>query len=122
MTRSSPSRSPEDDPELVLWKRQCRAEFKQAFHEAVAKLETRERNLLRMHLLDGLSIDRIGRFYRVHRATAFRWIGRARENVWRETRRLVSLRMQLTPSDCDRALQTVRSQLDLSIERALQPG
>ena len=41
--------------------------------EAFAALESRERNLLRYALGDGLSVDAIGTLYRVHRATAARW-------------------------------------------------
>jgi RNA polymerase sigma-70 factor (ECF subfamily) len=93
--------------------------MKRAFHLAVAELEPRERNLLRMHLLDGLSIDQIGVFYRIHRATAFRWVAKARERVWDETRNRLREKLRLSPSEYDSILHQVRSQLDLSIERVL---
>ncbi len=111
--------SPDDDPELFLIKKRYRSEFRTSFHNAVTILNARERTLLRMHLLDGLTIDRIGGVYGVHRATAFRWIAKAREKVWAETQRLVQLKLQLSVSEYGRVLEQVRSQLDLSIERAL---
>lgn len=111
--------SPDDDPEVCLMKRRYRGEFKGAFHSAVALLNSRERTLLRLHLLDGLTIDRIGGVYGVHRSTAFRWIAKAREKVWSQTQSAVRATLQLSPSEYESVLGQVRSQLDLSIERAL---
>lgn len=113
---------PHDDPELALMKRTYRAELKIAFREAVESLEVRERNLLRMHLLDGLSIDRVGALYRVNRTTAYRWIAKAREKVWQKTQKILSAKLELRPSEVRSIVRQVQSQLDLSIERALGEG
>ncbi len=55
------------------------AEFTAAMKESFAALTVEQRNLLRQSFLDGLSIDALARLYDVHRATAARRVGAARE-------------------------------------------
>ena len=107
------------DPGLALIRAQSAREVKRAFEEAVAALTTRERNLLRQHLLDGLTIDELGGLYRVHRATAARWVASAREAVWTSTQRALRERLALSPSEVDSLLGAVREWIDLSLERVL---
>ena len=79
--------SPADDPELALLKARHSAAYADALRAAMASLSAKERNLMRMHFVDGLSIDRIGVAYQVHRATAARWIEALRERLLAETYR-----------------------------------
>lgn len=109
-----------DDPELMLLKRRFQAELKNAFEEAAAGLDARSRNLLRQHLLDGLSIDQLGALHRVHRATVARWVAQARESVWSATRKAITRRLQITPQELKALLSEIRSQLDLSLSRVLE--
>src|SRR5690606_23198124 len=48
--------------------------LERAVSEAVRDLPSRERNVLRMHLLGRCDVDQIGRAYSVRRATAARWL------------------------------------------------
>ncbi|MBL8952939.1 MAG: hypothetical protein JNK82_19335 [Myxococcaceae bacterium] len=52
-----------------------------ALIEATAALTPRERTLLKLHLVQGVSADALAKMYRVHRATTTRWIADAREKV-----------------------------------------
>jgi len=108
-----------NDPELELLKRQYRAAFAAAFHDAVGALEPRLRTVLRMSFLEDLSIDEIGATYAVHRATAARWITRASEVLFEETQRLLGERLALTPTELGRMTALVRSQLDVSVSQLL---
>lgn len=110
-----------DDPELAAMKTRARSEFKAAFHEALASLTPRERNLLRYQILDGLGIDQIGELYGVHRATAARWLVTARELLGKRLRRALHARLQITPSEVASLERLVESQLDLSLHRVLAP-
>jgi RNA polymerase sigma-70 factor, ECF subfamily len=112
-----------DSPELRLLKEGCRAELRAAFATALAGLAPRARTLLRQHYLDGLTVDVLGRLYRVHRATAARWVDAARADVLREVRRHLRLTLGLGPDALESAVALVRSQLDLSLARLLRhPG
>jgi RNA polymerase sigma-70 factor (ECF subfamily) len=109
----------DDDPEVGYLKRLYRAEFKQAFTAAVAGLSDRERLVLRQHALDGLSIDQLAAFYRVHRATTARWIEAAREAVLDGTRRELVKRLQLSRSELDSIMRLIGSQLEVSLPKLL---
>lgn len=111
----------EEDPELGHIRQLYRSEFATAFEEAMGTLESRERNLLRMQLLDGLNIDQMGAIYRVHRATVARWIARARDRLRDETQRRLVLKLRISDTQLQSLMAVVRSHIDLSIERFLAP-
>src|SRR5262249_41683920 len=75
------------------FKRVYRREFELAFREAVQSLSDRERILVRQHFLDGVSVNDLGRLYRVHRATAGRWLERARDALLAATRARLMARL-----------------------------
>jgi RNA polymerase sigma-70 factor (ECF subfamily) len=108
------------DPEVALIQGRYREEFRAAFSEALSALSSRERNVLRLSSLDGLSIDEIGRLFQVHRATAARWLTRSREFLLDETRRRLAERLQLGSREADSLIGALRSQLDVSIHRLLR--
>lgn len=108
------------DPELALIRTRSASVVKRAFEAAIAAATVRERNLLRQHLLDGLSIDELARLYHVHRATAARWLASAREDVWDRTQRTLRDSLSLTPSELASLLGEVRDWIDLSLERVLR--
>ncbi|CAN5241875.1 hypothetical protein BH11MYX1_BH11MYX1_55570 [soil metagenome] len=108
-----------NDPELELLKRQYSEAFAAAFHDSVALLEPRLRTVMRMSFVEGLSIDDIGATYAVHRATAARWIQRACEELFEQTRKLLTDRLALTPTELDRMTSLMRSQLDVSVSQLL---
>jgi RNA polymerase sigma-70 factor (ECF subfamily) len=110
----------DDDPELGYLKRVYRAEFKAAFAAAVDALPDRERLVLRQNMLDGLSIDELAGFYRVHRATTARWIEAARKAVLEGTRKQLVARLQLSRSELDSIMRLIASNLDVSLPAALR--
>ena len=108
-----------EDPELAYLRSRYQSEFKEAFASALLQLKSEQRNLLRLHLIDGLNIDKIGVMFQIHRATAARWLHSAREAVFTETRRLLQQRLRLSPAEFDSLVRVLRSQLDLSVTRLL---
>lgn len=111
---------PGDDPELAYLKTTYRAEFNAAFAQALTSLAPRQRNVLRLKYLDGLSIDQLGALYGVHRATAARWALSAQEALLAETRRLLTERLRLTHSQLDSVLRLISSQIDVNLSRLLR--
>ena len=108
-----------DDPEIAHLKDRYRDELRTAIGDAIAALDARDRLLLKYHYVDGISIDRIGGLYGVHRATAARWLGAAREALSVATHRLLGARLGVTASQLRSIARLVESQLDLSIRRLL---
>jgi len=111
----------EHDPELLLARLHVRKAFKSAFEASIASIDREERTVLRMHFVDGLTIDEIGRAYGVHRATAARWLASGREKIASLTRKHLRRSLKLErESDLDTMLRLVDSQLDLSLGRVLE--
>lgn len=109
------------NPELDYAKGMYREEFKRAFEAALKGLPDRERTLLRQHYIDGLTIDEIGRLYRVHRSTAARLLVRARTRVLEATRAQMMCQLDVQSKDLDSIMRMIRSQIDISLH-VLQRG
>jgi RNA polymerase sigma-70 factor (ECF subfamily) len=89
--------------------------FQTAFRAALATLTPRDRVLLRMNVLDGLTIDQIGALQGVHRATAARWVDRARETLSRQIRREFMKKLGADPFEAEELLQWMQSRIELSL-------
>ncbi len=105
------------DVGLELGRASYRAAFREAFAAAVAGLEPRERNLLRMHLLGGVPLEQLASIYGVHRATIVRWLASARKALLDATRRGVKARLALRSDELDSLMASAQSRLDVSVER-----
>jgi len=114
--------APDADLEMDYMKAVYRTAFADAFYAALDGLAPRDRLMLRYSVLDGLSIDRIAAAYGVHRATAARWVARARQQLVASTRARLIRAEGLTDSEFDSVTRLIRSQLDLSIRRRLADG
>lgn len=95
------------------------AELKRAIHDAFAALEVRQRNLLRQHILDELTIDDLAGLYRVHRATCARWLADARADLGRHTRKRLVAALGVAHHEVDSLLRFLDSDIELSISRIL---
>jgi RNA polymerase sigma-70 factor (ECF subfamily) len=109
----------EPDAELRIWVERYRDEVKSAFRESFAALSVSERNLLRWHHLDGLTIDELAAMKRIHRSTVARRIARCCELLATNTHARLVARLGMPASQIDSVMRLVRSQLELSIERWL---
>lgn len=111
---------PDVDPELQFLKSEYRNEFKLAFERAARSLTSQERNLLRQHLVAGLTVDQLGKLYNIHRATAARRVAKAREALLNATRHELIEHLKLSDSEFDSIMELIRSRLDLSMPRLLR--
>jgi RNA polymerase sigma-70 factor (ECF subfamily) len=111
--------APEQDPELGYLRARYQRELAEALAAAIAATPERERALLRLAVLHGLGIDGIGRLYGVHRATAARWLARARAGILERTRAELAHRVGVAATDVDSIIRLVQSRLDVSVARIL---
>jgi RNA polymerase sigma-70 factor (ECF subfamily) len=105
--------------ELSLIKAQYREAFVAGFTASVAKLDRRDRNLLRLHLLGGVTLEQLAQMYGVHRATVVRWLAAARSALFDATREHVASKLGAPPDELDEMFDLVRSRVELSVERLL---
>lgn len=107
------------DPELAALKRTYRAQFKDAFARALSELTPKRRNVLRLELLDRLTIDAIARLYDVHVATISRWRADTRQRLLATTRRIFQLDHAVDREEFESIMRLIGSQLDVSLPRLL---
>jgi len=107
------------DPALLHLKARYAAEVAAAFREAIAGLTARQRTLLRLHHLDGLTVDDLAKMYDVHRATAARWVAAARDAVFEDTRERLQRVVGLDDAEAVSVVRLVQSQLAQSLRRLL---
>jgi RNA polymerase sigma-70 factor (ECF subfamily) len=107
------------DGELHGMKEAYSAAFRVAFKAALSSLEPSERNLLRQHYLDGLTMEHIGSLHGVHRVTVHRWIDRARATLAERTRSNMAGALGLRDAEVKSVLRLIQSRLDVSLRSQL---
>lgn len=103
--------------EHLLQREEARMHFKAAFACAVEALSARDRQMLRLAFVDGLTIDDLGELYAVHRTTAFRWLQRASERLSSGLRSILRESLKMSDAEYDRWCESLRSGLELSLKR-----
>jgi RNA polymerase sigma-70 factor, ECF subfamily len=109
-----------ENQELAYLKRVYQREFKIVFHDILAAMSPRERNLLRSYVLHELSYEQIGALYRIHRTTASRWLQRIQDKLFQETKKALMKRLRVKPAEFDSIMLMVMSQFDASLRRVLK--
>jgi RNA polymerase sigma-70 factor (ECF subfamily) len=108
------------DPILEKLKNEYRNEFASALRDAVADLSPEDRILLRQQIVDEMSIDEVGAAYGVHRATAARWLNRARGALVGTTHKRLAERLKMPVDQVESVIRLVQSRLDASVIRYLR--
>ena len=109
--------APNDDPDLAYLKRLYGKEVAVAVEKAAADLRPEERNVLREHYAQGLTIDQIGAVHGIHRATAARRVQRARDALLERARGLLAERLGVSDAEIDSIMRLVQSEIQISVQR-----
>ncbi|WNG14894.1 sigma-70 family RNA polymerase sigma factor [Cystobacter fuscus] len=104
-----------DNPEREVLRADSSEAFSLALRAALAALPERERALLRMHHLHGLTMDRLATMYGESRSSIARHVAQARERLLRLTRHELAARLKLEGRELESLLGLVRSRLDLNL-------
>jgi RNA polymerase sigma-70 factor (ECF subfamily) len=83
-------------------------------------LSARDQHLLRLHYLEGMRAEELGRIFNTHRTTVWRWLTQCREQLLQATRQ--ELAKTVKDSELSSLMNAVHSQLDVSISRVLKAG
>jgi RNA polymerase sigma-70 factor (ECF subfamily) len=108
------------EPELEYLRERYKDQFANAVRDALAALPARERALLRLHLGERASVDKLAAIYHVGRSTAARWLAAARARLVEETRSRLCERLRLTDSEYRSLAALVRSDVEVSVVRLLE--
>jgi len=104
-----------DDPERDLLKEDSRQALATALRSALAAMPERERALLRLHHIHGLTMDRLSTMYGEPRSSVARRVMQARERLLKLTRGALASQLKLEGSELESLLGLVNSRLDLSL-------
>ncbi len=107
------------DLELEILKGKYKEVFRRVFLEAVDALAPGTRLLLKLHYLDRLSMDEVGKVLGVHRLTVLRRLERARQELAESTKERLEVELRLEPTDVESLLRLIQSRLDMSLAHAL---
>jgi RNA polymerase sigma-70 factor (ECF subfamily) len=106
-------------PERDHLRRRYGPEFKAAVESALAGLSPKERNYLRLHFVEGLTLEQIGAMEGAHKSSVSRWLSRARQTVGVQVRDLLGQRLKLSAEELDSLMGLLQSELELSLMRVL---
>jgi RNA polymerase sigma-70 factor (ECF subfamily) len=115
----APSSPPSVDPTVLVAKQRYRGELESALAALLQALPERERSVLRLHLLEDVSIEQIARMHNVHRVTVARWIWSAGDELLEGLHDHFRTRFGMSSSACDSVVRAVQSQLALDLTRLL---
>jgi RNA polymerase sigma-70 factor (ECF subfamily) len=107
-------------PEVQAVKGRYRERMQTALRQVLSTMDDREKTLLRLHFLDGASVEAIGRIYGVHRATAARWLVALRKQILRRVREALALPAGSTSSELRSLLRLLEGEIELSLRRLLE--
>jgi RNA polymerase sigma-70 factor (ECF subfamily) len=103
------------DPELQYVRARYQAAFASALADALGGLEAAERNLLRLHFVEGLTVDGLAPIYGIHRATAARRLAEARDRLLASTRAHLHEALGISGRELDSLLALVRSWIEINL-------
>lgn len=111
--------APGNSPEFDVIHGRYREPLRDAFTAAFTALSSHERNLLRLHYLEGVTLAQIGCQYGLHRTTVARHLEQARLVLFDGMRQGAAQQLKLSREEFEQLIALLRSQLDVSIRRLL---
>jgi RNA polymerase sigma-70 factor (ECF subfamily) len=117
---AAPPASGSTHPEIAFLKDRYRGDFEQALKESLARLPERQRTLLRLHIVNGVSVEKIGQMFAVSQPTASRWLAAARETLLADIKATLGNRLGASSQELASLAGMVASRLDLSLSMLLR--
>jgi RNA polymerase sigma-70 factor, ECF subfamily len=117
---AEPPVSGQTHPEMAFLKDRYRGDFEQALKDSLARLPERQRTLLRLHLVNGVRVEKIGQMFAVSQPTASRWLAAARETLLEDIKATLGNRLGASSQELASLAGMVASRLDLSLSMLLR--
>jgi RNA polymerase sigma-70 factor, ECF subfamily len=117
---AEPAANGNTHPETAFVKERYRGDFEQALKDSLARLPERERTLLRLHIVNGVSVEKIGQMFAVSQPTASRWLAAARATLLDDIKATLGSRLGASSQELASLAGMVASRLDLSLSMLLR--
>jgi RNA polymerase sigma-70 factor len=106
-------------PDMDVIRKRHQPDLRKAMQEAFALLSADDSYLLRLYYVDKLSMYKLAELLKVSQPTISRRLADAREQVYKETRRLLQQRLGLSQPDFQSLMKLIDSQFDVRISQLL---
>jgi RNA polymerase sigma-70 factor (ECF subfamily) len=106
---------PDNDTSALMMKVEYKRELEAALRDLVTTLSARDRAVLRLHVVEGASIEKIAAIYAVHRVTVARWVWNAGEALLEGLRARFKEKFGIVPREFDSMARLARSQLSIDL-------
>ncbi|QDF07433.1 MULTISPECIES: transcriptional regulator [Myxococcus] len=106
--------------ELGFVREEARGHVRAAFVRAVASLDDEDRELLRLHFVERLSLERMGALFDLHKSTLSRRLTAVQSLLEKRTRRALAERLSLPEPEVDSVMRAIHGRLDLSLSGLLE--
>ena len=95
-------------------------DFETSLKEALGRAPEQDRAVLRLHMVNNVSVEKIGKMLGVAQSTASRWLAKARENVLADLKGTLQQRLGIASAEIESLAGLLASRLDLSMSRILK--
>ena len=106
-------------PEIHYLRARYKNVLEDAVSAAVERLSPKDRLLLKLNVIEGMSIDALGSIYGVGRSTAARWLADARRALLDHAKREAKARLDVTSTELESLADDLRSDLDVNMASLL---
>jgi RNA polymerase sigma-70 factor, ECF subfamily len=96
------------------------AVVRDALRDALVRLDRRQRTIVRLHLVQGVSQTQIARMLKVNQSTVSRSLDQAVQEIYRQIRSRLRELEGMNESEMQSIIRDVRSRIDLSLSRILR--
>jgi RNA polymerase sigma-70 factor (ECF subfamily) len=107
-------------PEMQALRQHYRPRFKQALADALAAIPDAQRRLLRLHFVDGMTMEAIARQLHVNRSTVMRRLDACTDALWAGLRERLGNEMGVDSGELNSLGGLLRSDLELSLGEFLK--
>lgn len=103
------------DHELALLKSHYGELFRQELLAALTEVSSRDRMLLQLHLVAGLSTTRIARMYHQHQSSISRQLQRAADTIFALVKQRLNSRLGVATAELESLIDLARSNIELTL-------
>jgi RNA polymerase sigma-70 factor (ECF subfamily) len=109
-----------EDQDLAQIKELYGDQINAALRRALAATSTEQRNLLRLHFVEGVTFDALAEMFNMHKVTVWRKIDAARVAVLVAARQILEVELKIPASEFDSLIQRMQSLVDVSLPSFLK--
>lgn len=109
------------DPELSFAHAAADNVFREAFREALAKLDAEARSILRLHYMQGLTMDQLAGMFHTSRSSIARRVAAVRTEILERTEQYLREERGLSATEVASLVRRADSQLNVTITKLLDP-